>query len=113
MNYPRAMISFILTPKGPCVDGSTAPTKQIDYSVEDLQQGRYLVNFPYAYYRLTAVLMTALGGQNNCLHFLLHLYCHPRIFIRGFLLHNSKIPKKNFDKNRVKTTCNPATYLSA
>jgi len=69
MNYPRSMISFILTPKGPCVDGSTAPTKQIDYSVEDLQQGRYLVNFPYAYYRLTAVLMTALGGQNNCLHF--------------------------------------------
>jgi len=65
VNYPGAMISFILTPKGPCVDGSAAPTKQIDCSVEDLQQGRYLVDFPYAYYRLTAVLRTAQGAQKQ------------------------------------------------
>jgi hypothetical protein len=31
--------------------------------IEDLQQGRYLVNFPYACYRLPAVLRTALGAR--------------------------------------------------
>jgi len=39
-----------------------------------------------------AVRRLILGQINNCLHFLLHLYCHPRIFIRGFLLHDSKFP---------------------
>jgi len=60
-----AMINFILTPKGPCLDGRTAPTKEIECSVEDLHQGRYLVNFPYAWYRLTAVLKTAQGPEKQ------------------------------------------------
>lgn len=63
VHYPGATITFILTPEGPCVDGSAAPAKQINLSVEDLQKGKYLVNFPYAYYRLTAVLTTAQGQQ--------------------------------------------------
>ena len=29
----------------------------------DLHKGRYLVNFPYAYYRLNGMLKTAHGGQ--------------------------------------------------
>lgn len=65
VDYPGVTISFISTPEGPCVDGSQAPTKQIDCTVEDLQQGRYLVNFPYAYYRRTAVLKTAQGTQKQ------------------------------------------------
>jgi len=65
VTYPGAMITFILTPKGTCVDGSSAPTKKIECSVEDLQQGRYLVDFPFAYYRLTAVLRTAQGVQRQ------------------------------------------------
>jgi hypothetical protein len=37
--------------------------RNINCSVEDLQKGRYLVDFPFAYYRLTAVLTTAQGAQ--------------------------------------------------
>ena len=63
VKYPGAMITFNLSPKGPCVDGSPAPEKNIDCSVDDLQQGKYLINFPFAYYRLTAVLTTVNGVQ--------------------------------------------------
>ena len=39
------------------------PEKSINCSVADLQQGRYLVDFPFAYYRLSAVLTTAQGTK--------------------------------------------------
>jgi hypothetical protein len=45
--------------------GGAAPSKQVDCSAENLQQGKSLVNFPSAYYRLAAVLKTAQGYKSN------------------------------------------------
>ena len=65
VKYPGSTITFTLTPKGSCVDGSDAPLKQITCTVDDLETGKYLVNFPYAWYQLSAVLTTANGAQKN------------------------------------------------
>lgn len=64
--YPGAKITFVLTPGGPCLDGSDAPAKKIDISVDDVNAGKYLVNFPLALYRVSAVLTTA-DGQEKAL----------------------------------------------
>ena len=63
VKYPGAKVTFILTPQGACLDGSPAPSKEIDCSVEDLYSGKYLVNFPLALYRVSAILKTAEGEQ--------------------------------------------------
>lgn len=62
--YPGSTVIFTLTPKGPCVDGSAAPLKQITCTVDDLlNSGKYLVNFPLARYYLTALLRKSSGQQ--------------------------------------------------
>ncbi len=62
--YPGSTVIFTLTPKGPCLDGSNAPLKDISVSVGDLQNaGRCLVNFPLAKYYLSAILRKPSGQQ--------------------------------------------------
>jgi hypothetical protein len=65
VHFPGATVTFTLTPEGNCLDGSPAPLKQITCSVEDLEQGKYLVNFPYALYKLNAALTTTNGEQKS------------------------------------------------
>lgn len=62
--YPGSTAIFILTPKGPCIDGSNPPVAQIQVAVENLQSStEYLVNFPLARYYLSALLKKANGTQ--------------------------------------------------
>lgn len=66
INHPGSTVTFTIAPQGLLIDGSAGQTKLIDLSVDDLQTGKYLINFPLALQRISAVL-TEQGGQQIAL----------------------------------------------
>jgi len=82
---------FYFKSEGPFVEGSLAPSKQIDGSVEDLQHGRYRVIFPMPGIGLQLYSKRSAGAQKQTPFIL-----SSQILILGFLLFVTKNPQGNF-----------------
>jgi hypothetical protein len=61
--YPNAKVQFTFTPGSPLIDGTPGQTITKEATTEELKNGKWFVNVPYALYKVSALLLPNAGRQ--------------------------------------------------
>lgn len=61
--YSNSKVQFTFTPSSPLIDGNPGQIIKTEATTEELKNGKWFVNIPFAVYRVTALLTTSSGQQ--------------------------------------------------
>ena len=59
IKYPNARVEFLLSPTSPLIDGTKGKNQLLQASVEEIKNGKWFVNIPFAVYQVSARLITS------------------------------------------------------
>jgi hypothetical protein len=63
--FPNSKVQFTFTPGGPLIDGTAGQTIRKEATTAELKTGKWFVDVPYGLYRVTSVLTTSTGQQQQ------------------------------------------------